>query len=187
MHQWNRTLWTRKENSSETGMDDGCGHHSSVSDGMVLLFFFQYNYGGHSQWTGWLFCHFLVHAGSFHVSVIHQTLTWTTGICLRIHGGWLHTLTATAQHFLLGKTQVFLVLLARFEPQVIKSWVWRSTNWATPSPLLSTKILLGLLVKPVLCVMVLFFFLCVQYFGEWIMDCLIFCFFFFCWVYVVLL
>ena len=31
------------------------------------------------QSTGWLFCYFLVHAGSFRVSVVHRTLAWTTG------------------------------------------------------------------------------------------------------------
>ena len=42
-----------------------------------------------------------VHAGSVCVSIIHQTLTWTTGsfLCMRIHNrGWVH-------QFWLGKTQ----------------------------------------------------------------------------------
>ena len=55
-----------------------------------------------------------VHAGTFQVSVIHQTLTWTTGslmcvhviilACVYIHTGVGHTDNESAQHFLLGKT-----------------------------------------------------------------------------------
>ena len=34
-----------------------------------------------------------VHAGSFRVSIIHQTLTWTTGsvMCVRDHYAWVYT------------------------------------------------------------------------------------------------
>ena len=55
-----------------------------------------------------------VHAGSFRVSVIHQSLTWTTGsltcvhdhsyICVRIQTEIGHTDNESAQHFWLGKT-----------------------------------------------------------------------------------
>ena len=54
-----------------------------------------------------------VHAGSFRVSAIHQTPTWTTGpltcstwsfICLRIHMEIGHTNGESAQHFGLGHT-----------------------------------------------------------------------------------
>ena len=85
-----------------------------------------------------------MHAGSFCVSLIHQTLTdyrifnvttWSL-LCVRIHRGWAQT---ASQHniFLLWKTPTsfFIVLLMGFEPQVMESiWSWgrRSTNWATP-------------------------------------------------------
>ena len=89
-----------------------------------------------------------VHAGSFHVSVIHQTLTWTTStstrifkvrtwsfLCLRIHTGVGHTPTASQRNIFDSDklSQMFLVLLAGFKSRVIESWVGRSTNWATPS------------------------------------------------------
>ena len=54
------------------------------------------------------------HAGSFRVSVIHQTLTWTTGylacihdhVCVHIYiyTGVGHTDSESTQHFLPGKT-----------------------------------------------------------------------------------
>ena len=53
-----------------------------------------------------------VHAGSFHVSVIHRTLTWTTGyfkmctwsfLCVRIHTEVGHTDNESAPHFWLDK------------------------------------------------------------------------------------
>ena len=59
--------------------------------------------------------YFSVHAGSFHVSVIYQTLTWTTGslLCVRhscvcIYTQGFGTLTAS-QHILNGKTDNFCV------------------------------------------------------------------------------
>ena len=71
-----------------------------------------------------------VHAGSFHVSVIHQTLTWTTGflMCIRDHSyACMYTRglgTLTTSHFLLGKTQKkFIVLLTGFEPRLFGSQV----------------------------------------------------------------
>ena len=86
-----------------------------------------------------------VHAGSFLVSVIHRTMTWTTRICnvrtwsflcVRIHTGVLGTPTAS-QHNIFDSEKLwffFLVLLTGFEPRVIESWVRRSTNWATTPP-----------------------------------------------------
>ena len=75
-----------------------------------------------------------VHAGSFRVSVIHRTLTWTTGsltcvrdhscariyiICIRASVG--HTDHESAQHFLLGKPHVFLCSsVTRFEPRAFE-------------------------------------------------------------------
>ena len=86
-----------------------------------------------------------MHAGSFCLSVIHRTLTWTTGslTCVRDHsyacvytrGGVGHKDSESAQHFDSEKhSQFFLVLLTRFEPRVFGSQVRRSTNWATPTP-----------------------------------------------------
>ena len=58
------------------------------------------------QSRGWLFCRFLVHGGSFHVSIIHWTLTWTAGslTCVCDHSyAWLqmysaHTSVLTSRH-----------------------------------------------------------------------------------------
>ena len=50
------------------------------------------------------------------------------------HRGWAHQQRVST--FLTRKNshKFFRVLLMGFEPQVFRSWVWRSTNWATPSP-----------------------------------------------------
>ena len=76
---------------------------------------------------------FILHTGSFDVSVIHQTLTWTVGslmcvhdhsyACVTTYTGWGgHNVSESAQHFRLGKTDnFFLVLLTEFEPQIIES------------------------------------------------------------------
>ena len=63
--------------------------------------------------------YFSVHAGSFCVSVIHQTLTWNTGslscahghscACMHVHTGVGLTNNESAQHFLLGKTHNVLL------------------------------------------------------------------------------
>ena len=87
-----------------------------------------------------------VHAGSFDVSVIHQTVIWTVGslTCIRDHScacvytQGLGTPTAS-QHNIFDSeklSQIFLVLLTRagFEPLILGSRVRRSTNRATPSP-----------------------------------------------------
>ena len=83
-----------------------------------------------------------VHAGSFHVSIIHQTLTWTTGswvrdhfyVCVYTQG--LGTPTMSQTTFLTRKNshKFFIVLRMGFEPRVFGSQVRCSTNWATPSP-----------------------------------------------------
>ena len=88
-----------------------------------------------------------MHAVSFCVSVIHQTLTWTTGslMCVREH---LYVCVYTqglgiptvSQHNTFGSeklSQIFCVLLTwpGFELRVFGSRVQRSTNRATPSPL----------------------------------------------------
>ena len=86
-----------------------------------------------------------VHTGSFRVSVIHRTLTWTTGSITSVHDHsyacvytlGLGTPTTSQQNIFDSEelSQMFLVLLARpgFEPRVFGSRVRRSTNWAIPS------------------------------------------------------
>ena len=81
-----------------------------------------------------------VHAGFFRVSVIHRTLTWTTGsftsardhsyVCVSIHTGGLGT-PRTSQHNIFDskkRTTFFLVLLTGLEPRVFGSGVGRSIN-----------------------------------------------------------
>ena len=90
-----------------------------------------------------------VHTGYFRVSIIHRTLTWTTGslTCVRNHSyacvcntrGW--GIPTASQHtiFVSEKlSHMFIVLLtqAGFKPPVFGSRVRRSTHWATPSPLM---------------------------------------------------
>ena len=61
--------------------------------------------------------YFSVHAGSFRVSVIHQTLTWTTGsltcICDHSCDVYVHTevghTDSESEHFLLWKTHKFFL------------------------------------------------------------------------------
>ena len=88
-----------------------------------------------------------VHAGSFHVSIIHWILTWTTGSLTCVHDyshaymyirGLRHRLRVST--FLTRKNchKFFLVLCVRqaeFEPLttwIFGSWIRCSTNWATP-------------------------------------------------------
>ena len=88
--------------------------------------------------------YFSVHAASFHVSVIHQTLTWNTGsllcvcdhscACIYTHRGWAHQQRVSRTFLTQKNSQIFLVLLTGFKPQTFGSRVRRSTNWATPSP-----------------------------------------------------
>ena len=85
-----------------------------------------------------------VHAGSFRVSVIHRTLTWTTVslTCVRDHAyphrGWLGTDSESAQHFWLGKTLRNVSCAPNADRartlSLFRSRVRRCTNWATPSP-----------------------------------------------------
>ena len=96
---------------------------------------------------------FSVHAGSFRFSVMHRTLdidyrifnvrTWSF-LCVRIyiHTGVGHTADSeSAQYFWLGNwnSPIFLVLLTGFDPSSFGAWVRRSTNWATPSPIINSK------------------------------------------------
>ena len=79
-----------------------------------------------------------VHAGSFHVSKIHRTLTWTTGsltclcghsyACIYTQG--CGTPTASQNNIFDLESRVFLVLLMQtvFEPQVFRSRIRRSAN-----------------------------------------------------------
>ena len=62
-----------------------------------------------------------VHADYFRVSVIHRTLTWTTGclMCVRDHS---YACVCTQGLGTLGKfSQIFLVFLVWFEPWVMES------------------------------------------------------------------
>ena len=85
----------------------------------------------------WLFCHFLVHAGSFHVSVIHQTLTKWHWLCTGsltcvcdnsytcitvLHTGVRHTDGKSAQHFWLWKTDKFFLCF------------WLGSNFGSSNP-----------------------------------------------------
>ena len=87
-----------------------------------------------------------VYPGSVRVSAIHGTLTWTTWslTCVRDHSyaclcirmvGWAHRQRVSATLWT-RKTpdEFFLAFLTGLEPRVFGPRVWRSTNWATPSP-----------------------------------------------------
>ena len=68
--------------------------------------------------------------GLFVFSVIHRTLTWTTGsvMCARIHAGVGHTDSESAQHCLLRKTRkLFLCTRRDSKPQSFGYSVRRST------------------------------------------------------------
>ena len=88
-----------------------------------------------------------VNAGSFCISVIHRTLTWTTGSLTYVIinlmlaytlGGRAHRHRVSTTFFWLGKTILKkIVLLTGFEPRVIESWAWRST--VTPTSKLTPK------------------------------------------------
>ena len=82
-----------------------------------------------------------VHAGYFCVSIIYQTLTAWSLMC--IHGlsyacvyTWgLGTLIASQRNvFDSEKLNVFLVLLRGFEPSTFGFPVQHSNHWANPSP-----------------------------------------------------
>ena len=66
---------------------------------------------------------------------ISNLRTWSF-LCVRIHTRVGHTDNESVQHFDSEKlSEFFLMLLTGFEPEVHGSWVWHSTNWATPPPL----------------------------------------------------
>ena len=81
-----------------------------------------------------------VHAGCFHVSVIHWTLTWTMGsltclcdnsyACIYTHG---HTDSESAQHFWLGKKSQFLcVFLTGFNWTRVTDITESRVRWLLP-------------------------------------------------------
>ena len=91
-----------------------------------------------------------VHAGFFRASIMHRTLTWTTGsvTCVREHSydAWVYTHTHTHTHDGWAQRQrvstTFLTqkcshksFLCSWRGSNLRSWVWCSTHWATPSPL----------------------------------------------------
>ena len=105
-------------------------------------------------WRGWLgvknqlsiYPVSKVHAGSLRVSVIHLTLTWTTGTlaCVRdhsyacVHTRGLGTHTASQQNiFDSEKLRFFSCATDGIRTSVLWSWVRRSTNWATPPQVIS--------------------------------------------------
>ena len=89
-----------------------------------------------------------VHAGSFHVSIIHQinsdmdcrifnVRTWFF-FCVRVHTGVGHTYSESAQHFWLRKIHKFFCApdaggVRTSEPPIFGSQSRCSNNWATPS------------------------------------------------------
>ena len=50
------------------------------------------------------------------------------------HRSWEHRQWVCTTFLTQKNSQIFLVLMTGFETQVIESWIWCSTNWATPSP-----------------------------------------------------
>ena len=90
-----------------------------------------------------------LHVGSFHLPIIHRTLTWTTStlMCVRdcsyacVYTWGLGTSTSS-QHNIFDSenpSQFLIALLTQtgFKPRFFRSRVRRSTNWATWSPLFS--------------------------------------------------
>ena len=84
-----------------------------------------------------------MHAGYFRISVIHRTLTWTSGSLTCVHGlsyacvytrGVGHTTPTASQHnhFDSEKLTVFLVPLTGLEPSTFGSPIQRSNHWANP-------------------------------------------------------
>ena len=87
-----------------------------------------------------------VHAGSFHVSIIHPNSDMVCRIfnmhmwsflCVLIHTGVGNTDSESAQHFWIRKNLLrFSCAPDRTWTRVmheIRTWVWHSTTWATPS------------------------------------------------------
>ena len=94
------------------------------------------------QSTGWLFCLLLVHAGSFCVSIIHWTLTQTTGslmcacdqyfACVYTQG--LGTPSAS-QHKIFDSEKLTSFSSAPGGVRISGSWVRHSTFYVhTPAP-----------------------------------------------------
>ena len=83
------------------------------------------------------------HTGSFRVSAIHRTLTWTTGslMCVRIilkpaythGGGWAHRQRVSTTFLTRGKkSHIFLTGVRTRVIDVIEPEARRSTHWAHP-------------------------------------------------------
>ena len=92
---------------------------------------------GHLTWLRQQQHYPVLHGGSFHVSIIHQTFIWTTGslTCVRDHSyvcvyTWgLDTLKACQHIFDSEKlSQYFFILLTGFELRVFGARVRRSTK-----------------------------------------------------------
>ena len=73
--------------------------------------------------------YFSVHAGSFRVSVIQRTLTWTTGSLSCVHlytrGGWAHTPTSS-QHNILDYEKLKRFSCAPDEIPTSVLWIFES-------------------------------------------------------------
>ena len=89
------------------------------------------------------------HAGYFHVSVIHLTLTWATGslTCVRGHSyacvytQGLGTLLSS-QHFWHRNFLIFSCVPAgvrTLDLRILSPTIYQFGNWATPSPLHNTQ------------------------------------------------
>ena len=79
---------------------------------------------------------------------VFSVRTWSF-LCVRIHTGFGHTDSESAQHFRLGKTHFSCAPGGVRTDRVFESRVRRTTNWATPSPLMMMAIILKGAVEPV--------------------------------------
>ena len=153
-HFWDIYIWYA--DMKNFNRRNSCGHHGSKRHELAPH---EHSHGSHAftntltstqlQPRGvkhQLSYYFSVHAGTFCVSVIHQTLTWTTGslTCVHDHScAWVYTHRSWAHWHRVSTTfltrlekKVFLVLLTGFEPSSFGSWVWCFANWATPCPVM---------------------------------------------------
>ena len=80
-----------------------------------------------------------VHAGYYRVSIIHRTLTWTTGMLTCVHDlsyACVYTRglnTPTASQHNPFDSEKLTVPLTGFEPSIFGSPVQRTNHWAHPS------------------------------------------------------
>ena len=79
-----------------------------------------------------------VHAGSFHVSVIHQTLSlkWNVNILMKLMRVWRGLGTASQHIFYLEKLTIFVCApdRVRFEPRVFGAWLHEKVPKALQKP-----------------------------------------------------